>query len=827
MAPYGGILEFLESRSAAANQSDGGQVIAQDSTATWMSLNLSKVHTPSPVLKSLQESNQRRINSEFRNDPCGDVPVSYGAVHELLRSDYSHSRLPPDRPREDLPMEGPQHQPQQQNTHQLEMSREPFFRGPPPSGDPMYPPPFAHPPFANGPHGIPPFMPPQFPYPFPNGYAPPGMMMNGNPFPPHPYPPAYPMSPQGPGPHGPGYTVSPSQDALGRNLEGHPHNPPPGSPHDPVHAPSHGPDHALHRAPPYGPDYGPSHGHGGPIGIHPYPYPPMYGFPFGPGPGGPLGPPPFMHMPGDPYMSPHMTPPGMIGGPGPINRHFDGNHQDMRLSMSQERHQPEDSQGASSGPRPILHPPGIGEDLRVPSSIPAALTQRELISEESNFLKRFEGLSPSLRGNEQYVDQLSVSLQPGVSVGANGSKSGVIGKPGSPRMVPAPLNGVISGTDYTPNEVPSLARPEMVSPKTEGAKTQALLSYLRSRGISPSLSHGSIEDPSNTLRSDIHTTYASESEPALANRDSSSASMVSHAAGEQRSGEKELEKETEEKNAPKVYYRVTQAQRGRLRVNISQSREISPASPFEIAKCMPGGVIKVDWEVPTQVWREKSGTLVMSLCRYGTQSNTTNIVAKALTTSKEISTHMLRISAHSREARGIIGEDEDHEVTVGLITFHAPKAGGYYVFRIYDRNSDESAATTIGTSTPFCVELRGRDVTSNLSFSLEGLCKKVDTGSISGLKNTFELMRSTGAPLGEKHPQDLIQKCVRALLDAVQKEMQHLNKREEALALLQQAETNGLDAPEISDTVWSKGKSALRIHGSVYDCLCELRANKV
>jgi hypothetical protein len=280
-----------------------------------------------------------------------------------------------------------------------------------------------------------------------------------------------------------------------------------------------------------------------------------------------------------------------------------------------------------------------------------------------------------------------------------------------------------------------------------------------------------------------------------------------------------------------VHYRVTLSQRGRIKVTISQPFDknapgLSHSSPGN-DKCVPGANIKIDWELPTEQWREHSGTIVMSLCRYGTQSNVTNIIAKALTTSKQIATRVTRVSAHSPEARGLIGEDLDHEVTVGVINFHAPKAAGYYVFRIYDKKTDETAATTIATSTPFSVELRGRDVSSNLSFALESLAKKVDTGSISGLKNTFELMRSTGSPSGGKHPQDLIQQCVRALLDAVHKEMQHLDKREEALGLIHEAEVKGEDAPDINDSVWSKAKSALRVHGTVYDCLCELRSNTV
>ena len=459
-----------------------------------------------------------------------------------------------------------------------------------------------------------------------------------------------------------------------------------------------------------------------------------------------------------------------------------------------------------------------------------------LLEEDNDLLARLAGAS--FGGHNMDMSIHTAPPPPGLQQGPpdsvpvrSRSSNGIIGKP-----APSPQRGTRQEHEAAPIRV-SPSPPAQL----DGGRAEALLSYLRSRDISPSLAQGGAEDSSGALTG----SSTAQSDSCKSGGGAQTTPMQeSQADGEREVDGNNLAAESGDVEAktvaaapPKTPYRVTLGQRGRIRIAISAAHDRNKtdrdggarSAQSSSCTCPPGGNINVDWELPTELWNKQSTSLVASLCRYGTQTNTTNIIAKALTSSKRIAVRVTRVSAHSPDARGLIGEDVEHEVVTGTITFHAPKAAGHYVFRIYDSKNDESAAITVAASSPFSVDLRGRDVASNLSFALESMSKtKVDPGSISGLKNTFELMRSTGVPLQGKHPRDMIQQCVFQLLGAVQTHMSHLAARDEAMDRQHEAEKDeGAEAPVVDESVWTKAKAALRVHLAAYECLYELRCNEV
>ena len=787
--PYGGILEFLEASSssitvASSNLSPGTHAphAETDAETRWMSLNLSTSQAPAILTSPAPGPGLPSITANSKqNRIMMDRGVMTGCMQDATGMDMTRQTDRDLLPQPSCSPEGFGH---------VRYPHDPMY-GPrgwiPPGGEFQKASFNGHPTYSNGPHahpGMPPFgPPPQFGFLPGNG---PGMML---PFPPPPamYTPA----------HGPPPPPMPG-DHFGSSIDMSKPPPPEGSPQQ---LPPHFPPHP-----------------GQPMGMPPPPYgygPPPFGFGYGP----PLPPPPpFMGMGG-----------GMGGTPatagfsvlGTSPRHDDNDlappstghtvhHHRQQQQQQRERH------GGIGMPLPTA---GSNSDTSL------------LLEEDNDLLQRLAGAfgGHNIGMPMPTAPMCTAPPPPGLQQGSTDtvpvrsrSSNGVIGKP-----APSPNRG----TRQEPTAAPIRGSPSPPA-QLDGGRTEALLSYLRSHGISPSLAQGGAEDSSGALT-------GSSTAPSDSCKRGGKAQIApihdAQAAGEQQSAALHGDAECMEGSTavPKTHHRVTLGQRGRIRITITAALDKNKSgnddgarpAPSNGCTCPPGGNINVDWELPAEQWNKQSASLVASLCRYGTQTNTTNIIAKALTSSKQIAVRVTRVSAHSPDARGLIGEDVDHEVVTGTIIFHAPKAAGHYVFRIYDSKNDESAAITVAASSPFSVDLRGREVATNLIFSMESMSKtKVDPGSINGLKYTFELMRSSGAPLQGKHPRDMIQQCVFQLLGAVQTHMSHLAARDEAMDRQHEAER---DEGSVDESVWTKAKAALRVHSAAYECLCALRENEV
>lgn len=294
-----------------------------------------------------------------------------------------------------------------------------------------------------------------------------------------------------------------------------------------------------------------------------------------------------------------------------------------------------------------------------------------------------------------------------------------------------------------------------------------------------------------------------------------------------------VEVDGKEDQTPHVrLHRVTRNQLGRIRVLIQNLQVKSLESKVDESSILPGGQMLVSWELPLEIWRNSSSSLVVALTRLGSSSNSNNIVMKDLKGSRYIQQKINRVNPNSNDARGYVNEDKDHDVIVGEISFHAPKAAGYYVYRIFDNSSDEKRCMTLGTSTQFVVELRGKDVAINLKFAIDAIGKtKSDIGSLGALRNTFELMRSTGTPFQGRSPQSLIQECVQLVLEVIQKHIPILNERDDArrTQLLEKPHENPDDqegkADSSNDALWQKARNAQKVHIAAHDCLTALRGN--
>jgi hypothetical protein len=368
--------------------------------------------------------------------------------------------------------------------------------------------------------------------------------------------------------------------------------------------------------------------------------------------------------------------------------------------------------------------------------------------------------------------------------------------------------------DEFPSEETPTADPIVASPvKASEAKGQVLLSFLRSNTTSP-------QEPATQPLKSTPTPEATQM-----NQQSEDGTEVV------------AETETKDDQTPHHrLYRVTRNQPGRIRVLIQSPHGKSSGAPkTDEVSIIPGGHMVVFWELPFDLWRTSSKSLVIALTRLGSSSNSNNIVTKDLSGSKHCQQKRIRIHPNSPEARGLMNEDKEHEVLHGEITFHAPKAAGCYVYRIFDNSSDEKRCMTLATSAQFVVELRGRDVAINLKFAIEAIGKtKSDLGSLGALRNTFELMRSTGTPFQGRSPQSLMQECVQLVLEAIQKTLPIMNERDEArrAQLLEKLDetTDDVEAKaepiESSDNpIWQKARTAQKVHLAAYDCLSALRGN--
>lgn len=241
-------------------------------------------------------------------------------------------------------------------------------------------------------------------------------------------------------------------------------------------------------------------------------------------------------------------------------------------------------------------------------------------------------------------------------------------------------------------------------------------------------------------------------------------------------------------------HRITKNQPGRI--SIIPARDVNPSTTLHVA---PGDSMTVRWELPTELYSEHRPHLVVSLSRYGSSTNTQNVVEKSLKDAK------------------LTRKDD---MVSGDIFFHAPKASGYFCYRIYSSRDEESKYITLATSPCYIVDLRGRDVTSNLKFAYEILKKRqVEMNGCMSLKTTVEFMCGAGQVTQKDDPQYLLQKCVQFLFEILSAAIETLNKRKDLIA----AESK---SGENNDALWASIHMSQRVHIGVQETLSALLHNQ-
>ena len=101
----------------------------------------------------------------------------------------------------------------------------------------------------------------------------------------------------------------------------------------------------------------------------------------------------------------------------------------------------------------------------------------------------------------------------------------------------------------------------------------------------------------------------------------------------------------------------------------------------------------------------------------------------------------------------------------GRIPFHAPKAAGPFVYRLFDQSSKEKMLVTLGTSPLFAVRIFDFEVTSNLRFCFEAFEDKCHMKGVTQLQSIITGMCNSGKATRKDDPRALLQSCVKSVLE--------------------------------------------------------------
>jgi hypothetical protein len=203
-------------------------------------------------------------------------------------------------------------------------------------------------------------------------------------------------------------------------------------------------------------------------------------------------------------------------------------------------------------------------------------------------------------------------------------------------------------------------------------------------------------------------------------------------------------------------YRYTRNQEGVLLISM-RSKKSREDIIFDTdgAVMRPGGPMVVLWELPERIYFDaQNEDLRVGLVRYGSLSNSPCVVAKQLG----------KLSNSTVRTKDMFGNN----IVKGKLQFHAPKAAGTFLYRMFDQSSKDRALITLGTSPSFSVVLQDIDVTSNLKFCWEAFRDGNNMRGITQLQSTISGMTNSGKPMQGDHPQQLLQKCVRHTIELIQ-----------------------------------------------------------
>ena len=108
-----------------------------------------------------------------------------------------------------------------------------------------------------------------------------------------------------------------------------------------------------------------------------------------------------------------------------------------------------------------------------------------------------------------------------------------------------------------------------------------------------------------------------------------------------------------------------------------------------------------------------------------------------------------------------------HTPHTGRIQFHAPKAAGQFVYRLFDQSTKEKTLCTIGTSPLLIVRIYDFEVTSNLRFCYDSFEEKAYLKATSQLQAIIIGMCNSGKQTRRDCPRQLLQNCVKSMLDLI------------------------------------------------------------
>ena len=183
----------------------------------------------------------------------------------------------------------------------------------------------------------------------------------------------------------------------------------------------------------------------------------------------------------------------------------------------------------------------------------------------------------------------------------------------------------------------------------------------------------------------------------------------------------------------------------------------------------PSGAMTVVWQLPEKVFFDpENKDLCVGLVRYGSLSNSPCVVAKSL--GQLACSGGSSGTVHTKDMFGNV-------IVKGRIPFHAPKAAGLFVYRLFDQSSKDRMLITLGTSPMFSVEIQDHEVTSNLKFCFESFRDSSDIKGVTQLQSTVVGMCNSGKPVKRDHPQHLLQECTTYLLGLIQQGVSHLDAR--------------------------------------------------
>ena len=313
--------------------------------------------------------------------------------------------------------------------------------------------------------------------------------------------------------------------------------------------------------------------------------------------------------------------------------------------------------------------------------------------------------------------------------------------------------------------------------------------YNQYQQVQQNLSGVDLNRPSiSTSRNDVSESDLDDSRKSpqkSRNFDSTNNSSIAHAVPV---NSRKLKEPVMSNQNKKATHRVTKNQPGTIKYTLVQQigkREIPLKNMNNTVR--PSSLINVTWQLPSKIYYDQENVdLVVGLVRYGSPSNTPCIVTKHL-------------QAFGKDLNLINTIDMfGNNIVEGKLQFHAPKAGGFFIFRMFEQR--ERSLITLATSVKFFVELLDTDVTVNLNICSDFFTTSSYVRAISQLQTIGTAMKNYGKMPNGENAKSMLRHCTDETLKVLQ-DVMHTNPRDDS----------------------ELGKN--RIHVEIHDAFCALKSN--